>query len=585
VYEAVLERPARERGQFLAVACAGDDSLSEEVRSLLSQDGRQSLLDNPVWVSGDLLAPPHTRLEAGSRLGPYEIQSVLGSGGMGDVYRAVDTRLHRAVAIKVLKPDVAADGEFRARFDREARTISQLDHPNICTLYDVGEEGGTAFLVMQYLDGVPLSQRIRRGAVPAGEVLGIGISLASALTYAHGHGILHRDIKPQNVIMLPDGRVKLLDFGIAKPYGARQMNTEAETSAAFTRLGQTLGTLEYMSPEQLSGHEVDGRSDMFSLGLVLHELCTGTHPFQGQTPVLTASAILEAKYPGLPDVPGPTAGLDRVLRRMLSRAAADRYPTMADCLADLRHLEQGTRPRPIDAHSAGTSSAARRWLLGGMGALGAAAALTLLFSSMRGGPAQPVSEPASTVTEAAVASVAAPVTSVSYWLDVDPPAALRAEAPAFRSLGDQVYPSGWRFRVNVQAPGPGHVYLVADEPRTPEQTGLALLYASTAGARPDSGGGTAVTTDWFVFTGAPAREHLWLVWSATPIAELAGLATLINPLDRGVIRNEDTAARVRALLTGETARATTVAVDRGAIRATLTSPEPLAVHRLELQHD
>src|SRR4051812_9456313 len=191
-------------------------------------------------------------LPVGARLGPYVIDGRLGAGGMGEVYRARDTRLDRLVAIKILPREVTADADARARFDREARTVSALDHPNICTLYDVGEVDGAPFLVMQYLNGRTLAQLLREnGPFAVADVRRIGIELASALQYAHERHILHRDIKPHNVMVLADGRAKLLDFGIAQRDLAAT-GTLAETTAALTRAGSIMGTLEYMSPEQLS---------------------------------------------------------------------------------------------------------------------------------------------------------------------------------------------------------------------------------------------------------------------------------------------------------------------------------------------
>jgi len=578
VYEAVLERPVTERVGFLATVCAGDEDLLEEVRSLLAQDDRESPLDRPVWVSGDLLAESQAGPTVGSRLGPYQVEALIGSGGMGAVYRGMDTRLDRAVAIKVLRPEVSGDAAFRSRFDREARTISQLDHPNICTLYDVGDDGATAYLVMQHLEGESLLERVGRGALPVDEVIRIGSALASALAYAHDRGILHRDIKPQNVIVLPDGRVKLVDFGIAKPHSVGQAATSAQTSEALTLMGQTLGTLEYMSPEQLSGHDVDGRSDMFSLGLLLHQLATGRHPFRGETPMLTASAVLLEEYQGLPDASGPTRDLERVLTRMLAKAPADRYPTMGECLADLRLLEQRTARMEVPSTDHGTV-ARRRWLIGAGVVLGA----VVLFVLMRGASAPPVDEAGSSSTTEASPPVIAP-TTVSYWLEVEPPAERRADVPGFRSVGNDVFESGWRFRVNLQADVPGYVYLLADEPATAAQTGLALLFTTgTTGQATD--GGAPATTDWFVFTGPPAREHMWLVWSAVPVEELASLASLLNPRERGVVADPETARRVRAFLDSDAARDTAYEVDRNALRAMLSSSRPLLVHRLELQHD
>ena len=188
LYEAVLERPAGEREAFVADACAGDSALRREIQSLLAQDHHDSPLDRPVWAPEDLVAADYNagsaqrmRFAAGTRLGPYQIHSALGAGGMGEVYRGRDTRLDRAVAIKVLGPDVAADAGFRARFEREAKTISQLDHPNICPLFDVGDEGGVAFLVMPLLEGESLLDRLRRGPIPRAEALRIVTSVASAL--------------------------------------------------------------------------------------------------------------------------------------------------------------------------------------------------------------------------------------------------------------------------------------------------------------------------------------------------------------------------------------------------------------------
>jgi predicted Ser/Thr protein kinase len=329
---------------------------------------RQRPLDRPAWVPKDLF-PQTMLLAAGSRLGPYEIHSLLGSGGMGQVYRATDTRLGRAVAIKILRPEIATDTAFRARFDREARMISRLDHPNICTLYDVGEDRGTAFLVMQYLEGSPLSRRIDSGPTPADEVIRVGISLASALTYAHGRGILHRDIKPQNVIVLGDQTIKLVDFGIAKSYGANPNGTSADTNGVFTTTGVALGTPSYMSPEQLSGRDLDGRSDIFSLGVLMYELASGSHPFRRETPALTAAAILNARYPGLPSTSGKFGDLDPILSRMLARVPADRYPTIGDCLADLRQVEERTIP------AAAANGSSRRRFSWGLATFGGAAAV------------------------------------------------------------------------------------------------------------------------------------------------------------------------------------------------------------------
>ena len=208
-------------------------------------------------------------MPSGTRLGPYEIVAAIGAGGMGEVYKARDTRLDRAVAIKILPESLASDPQFRERFDREARAISQLTHPHICTLYDVGESVGTAFLVMEYLDGETLEQRLNKGALPLDEALKIAIQIADALSVAHRHGIVHRDLKPGNVMLTKTG-AKLLDFGLAKTTAAGQsrvprLSLLPTTPANLTAQGTILGTFQYMAPEQLEGKDADARTDIFAL--------------------------------------------------------------------------------------------------------------------------------------------------------------------------------------------------------------------------------------------------------------------------------------------------------------------------------
>ncbi|HEY4838759.1 MAG TPA: serine/threonine-protein kinase, partial [Candidatus Acidoferrales bacterium] len=228
-------------------------------------------------------------LSAGTKLGPYEIIAPIGAGGMGEVYRAKDTRLDRTVAIKVLSSKLDMSAELKARFDREAKTISQLQHPNICVLHDIGSENGTDFLVMEFLEGESLNEKLKRGPLPIEELLKISIQLADALEKAHRAGIIHRDLKPGNVMLTKSG-AKLLDFGLAKPMGsagAAASNTSASIFAAaatitspgspLSSVGTIIGTVQYMAPEQIQGLEADVRSDIFAFGLLLYEMATGKH--------------------------------------------------------------------------------------------------------------------------------------------------------------------------------------------------------------------------------------------------------------------------------------------------------------------
>jgi eukaryotic-like serine/threonine-protein kinase len=294
-------------------------------------------------------------LSRGSRLGPYEVLSALGSGGMGEVYRARDTRLDRTVAIKVLPEAISRHPEVLERFEREARAISSLSHPNICALYDIGEENGVRFLVMEYLEGETLADRLRHGPLPLDRFWPIVIQIGTALDQAHRHGIVHRDLKPANVMLTgskSSPAAKLLDFGLAKMAGqkagttagsASQMATAADT---LTAAGTILGTFQYMAPEQLAGQEADVRTDIFAFGTVLYECATGRKAFDSPTQAHLISAIMTSEPP-----PVSPPALDRVIRRCMAKEPDDRWQSAADLTAELRWVsEGGTQTAPVIAH-------------------------------------------------------------------------------------------------------------------------------------------------------------------------------------------------------------------------------------------
>src|SRR6266446_6844669 len=239
---------------------------------------------------------PPMALTNGTKLGPYEIVVLLGSGGMGEVYRARDTRLDRIVAVKILPRRLSDNVTLRQRFEQEAKAISSLNHPHICILHDVGHQDGIDFLVMEYLEGETLAKLLEKGPVPLAQVLRYGVEVAGALDKAHRQGIIHRDLKPGNIMLTKSG-AKLLDFGLAKaavPLTTRTTLTAAATrTTPVTQQGTIVGTFQYMSPEQIEGKELDVRSDIFSLGAVRYEMLTGRRAFQGKSRLSVASAILE----------------------------------------------------------------------------------------------------------------------------------------------------------------------------------------------------------------------------------------------------------------------------------------------------
>ena len=289
-------------------------------------------------------------LSPGSRLGPYEIVAPLGAGGMGEVYRAKDTRLGRDVAIKVLSSDLSSSPDLRQRFEREARTISQLSHPHICALYDVGRDGETDFLVMEYLEGETLSDRLARGPLTLDQILRFGIEIADALDKAHRQGIVHRDLKPGNVMLTKSG-VKLLDFGLAKVMAAQPSAaglTALPTHAALTQEGAILGTFQYMAPEQLEGKEADARTDLFAFGCVLYEMATARKAFSATSQASLIGAILHKEPEPISHVePMSPRSLDRVVRRCLAKDPEDRWQNAHDVameLADVARPEESAAP-------------------------------------------------------------------------------------------------------------------------------------------------------------------------------------------------------------------------------------------------
>ncbi len=309
------------------------------------------------------------QLQAGVRLGPYVIEVPLGAGGMGEVYRARDTRLGRTVAIKVLPPALASDPQFRERFDREARLISSLDHPHICALHDVGQHDGTAFLVMQYVEGGTLADRLARRALPLDEALPIGIQIADALDAGHRRGITHRDLKPGNVVLTKSG-VKLLDFGLAKTRPSAVGATVAETQpGSLTAPGMFLGTLSYMAPEQLDGDEADSRTDIWALGCVLYEMLTGARAFTGQSPSSVIGAILRDTPPPVSRTARSSSpALGRLVAKCLAKDPERRWQSAADLGDELQWIAER------DAATTGASKSRPR----GWGALVVIAPLLML---------------------------------------------------------------------------------------------------------------------------------------------------------------------------------------------------------------
>ena len=305
-------------------------------------------------------------LATGTRLGPYEITTPLGSGGMGEVYRARDTRLGRDVAVKVLPEHLSAHPEVRARFEREAKTISSLSHPHICTLFDVGREGVTAYLVMELVDGETLAARLERGPLPQQEVLRLGGQIADALARAHRAGVIHRDLKPGNVMLTKSG-AKLMDFGLARavvePVGAPSESAtllmQSPTVARpLTTEGTIIGTFQYMAPEQLEGKDADRRSDLWALGCVLYEMATGARAFSGGSQASLIASIMQAEPRSMTELsPLTPPGLERLVKQCLAKDPNERWQDAHDAALQLGWLREAA---PDSATTVAPRSAFRR---------------------------------------------------------------------------------------------------------------------------------------------------------------------------------------------------------------------------------
>jgi TolB-like protein len=318
VVRATLALEPHERRAYLDATCQGDDALRRQVEVLLAT----------AEETRTVAAPLHL-LPAGSVFAHYRIIGELGAGGMGVVYRARDERLDRDVAVKVLPPSAFGDAAARARLVREAKSAAALNHPNVCTVHEVGEANGQAYIAMELVEGETLFAKIAAGPLPLSQLIGYGRQLADALTHAHDRGIVHRDLKSNNVIVMPDQRVKVLDFGLAKRSSDADISGAAtETHEWLTQAGTAVGTLPYMSPEQLRGQGARISTDIWALGVVLYEMAAGARPFRGQTPFEVSAAILGENPAPLP--PSLPPALDRVIARCLEKAPDRRFPTAAE---------------------------------------------------------------------------------------------------------------------------------------------------------------------------------------------------------------------------------------------------------------
>jgi eukaryotic-like serine/threonine-protein kinase len=401
VFAGASERSPDSRPGFLDDACRDDPDLLLEVQSLLSalHEASPAFLESPAVEALRSVTAPAPPLAAGTRLGPYEILDRLGAGGMGAVYRARDTRLGREVAVKVLPAELASDASRLRRFEKEARSASALNHPNIVTIHDVGFSDGVAWIAMERVDGKTLRQLVSRGALPVKRLLAIATQIADGLATAHAAGIVHRDLKPENVMVTGEERVKILDFGLAKPAPPAPATPEAgEGSPAdtLTSPGLVVGTVGYMSPEQVRGQPADARSDIFAAGAVLYEMLTGKPAFRKATAAETMTAILNEDAAAVSQLaPNLPPGLQRTVNRCLSKNPEQRIQHATDLAFALEALSDSGSTGVATAKEQ-TSAKRWAWIAGAIAAIAIAAAVVSWWARP---PATPIIESVTQLTD------------------------------------------------------------------------------------------------------------------------------------------------------------------------------------------
>ena len=529
------------------------------------------------------------RVATGTRIGHYEVLGLLGAGGMGEVYRGRDTRLQRTVAIKVIIGDLV-DDEIIRRFESEALSASALNHPGILTVHEFGEHQGLHYLVTEFIEGETLRQRLQRGPMRIEEALDVAIQIASALDTAHAADLIHRDVKPENVMLRPDGFVKLLDFGLAKVAIAPDAAATKTPTSRVTQPGIMLGTIGYMAPEQVRCQAVDQRVDIWSLAVVLHEMITGDSPFAARTAGDVIASVLERQPPRLSDrgIHAPEE-LEATISRALAKDRNDRFQSVKDFLRELRRIKQLvereaetrsgmptalTTPPPL----ANVKAERGRWWMWSAALL--VLALVVAAAAWQRFGTQP--EPALRGEPIAAAR------TFEYWLTVQKMHQGQPFDPPFNSSGQEIFGDGWKFRFNFRNETTGFLYLLNQGPGAGGHYTLRLLYPTpSSGQMAVGSGGASIavpTKDWFVFDENAGTEKFWIVWSATALPEMQEALRFVNSDDLGEVKDVALSARIETIL-NQYATGIRVAKDPLTKRTVVEFRGDVLAMRAELEHN
>ena len=590
------------RAAYVESQCGRDDSLRVEVEKLIDSHGKANADEFMNGVAAEVAAPlladdeigpRHDLLNKGQHFGSYIILDSLGSGGMGEVYLARDTRLDRTVALKVLSPDISQDNRRMQRFRQEARVASSLNQPNILTVFEFGEVEGLTFLATEFIDGETLRDHLHGQRLGLSEIIDISIQVLAALDAAHEARIVHRDIKPENVMLRRrDGVVKVLDFGLAKltehKYSTLEHDSDAEAITEFrTAPGVIMGTINYMSPEQTKAGEIDERTDIWSMGVIMYEMVTGKMPFRGSTTSHTIVQILEKDPISLTKLVKAHAELERIVMKAIAKKPVERYQTAKDMLAELRSFQKRVE---MDAELKQTSPLITRtqddlgrrkkrvlvFALIGMLLVTAAIFAVNVWRSSRSATSPSVTTPA----------VAPVERTLTYWITVQKFKGGNPSQDPFTLAGEINFEADYRIRVNVRSPQQGYLYILNEGPASgpPEynvvfptstaNNGVSLLPASEMVSIPKE--------SWLRFDTQQGVEKLWLVFSEDALTELEPVKQFASIETGGLIADPALNKSIKDFL--DTHSATKSEVEKGETLTMLKTAGKLLIYPIKLEH-
>lgn len=620
IFKSAISLDGVDRAAYVKEKCGADTDLQEEVERLIESHGKAEDDDFIAGLAVEDVAEHFSggeethALHKGEQLGAYLILDHLGTGGMGEVYLAQDSRLDRTVALKILAPEVAADQRRMQRFRQEAKVTSSLNQPNILTIFEFGEEGPMTFLAAEFVDGETLREHMRPKRLKLSEILEISVQILAALDAAHEANIVHRDIKPENVMIRKrDHVVKVLDFGLAKvtEKGKGALNSEAATLTEFqTAPGLIMGTVNYMSPEQAQAKAVSVRSDIWSTGVMLYEMVAGTNPFGGSTSAHTIVEILEKEPAPLARAGGAEvpAELQRIVSKSIAKNPEERYQTAKDMLIDLRNLRKRLELDAEIQRSAAFGQSAMTTIESRLQArttqpeLSRAArgkrslvvALVAIVAAVVGVIAVNVwrtrnraNDPVSSNMPAAPAP-AAVARTLTYWITVQKFKDNKPFQDPFYLAGEINFEATYRIRLNVRSDQPGYLYVLNEGPTadSKELQYVALFPSSTA----NSGSEVLASNQsiripdqsWLRFDEEQGVEKLWLVFSDQPVPELDGIKAFASGRTRGLITDPLVNQTVNRFLIYRSV--TPVTVEKGEKHTILKTSQNTLVYAVRLEH-